>query len=315
MEKPLIVIVGPTAVGKTKLSIKLAHRIDGEIISADSMQVYKYMDIGSAKPTTKEQDGIKHYLIDEIYPTQPFSVALFNKLAREYINTIVTKGKLPIIVGGTGLYVNSLTHTMNFTPIISNEKFRKRMRERASQEGVMSLHNELRNIDPMAADKIHHNDLKRIIRALEVYHFTGKPITYYQQLSKHSKVPYNLAQIGLTMDRQMLYDRINKRVDIMMEQGLLEEVKYLKSLGCNRDNQSMQGLGYKELLNYLDNKFTLAEAVDAIKRNTRRYAKRQLTWFKKDKRIFWIDITNITEDEDIVNLMIKHINKILPLIN
>ncbi len=315
MEKPLIVIVGPTAVGKTKLSIKLAHRIDGEIISADSMQIYKYMDIGSAKPSTKEQDGIKHYLIDEIYPTQSFSVALFNKLAREYINTIVSKGKLPIIVGGTGLYVNSLTHTMNFTPIISNDKFRKRMRERASQEGVMSLHNELKHIDPLAADKIHHNDLKRIIRALEVYHFTGKPITYYQQLSKHSKVPYNLVQIGLTMDRQMLYDRINKRVDIMMEQGLLEEVKYLKSIGCNRDNQSMQGLGYKELLSYLDNKWTLTEAVDAIKRNTRRYAKRQLTWFKKDKRIFWIDITNITKDEDIVNLMIRHINKNLPLIN
>ncbi|HHU63535.1 MAG TPA: tRNA (adenosine(37)-N6)-dimethylallyltransferase MiaA [Clostridiales bacterium] len=312
-KKPLIVIVGPTAVGKTRLSIKLAHRIDGEIISADSMQVYKYMNIGSAKPTEKEQDGIKHYLIDEIHPTQAFSVALFNKLANKYIDVIVDKGKLPIVVGGTGLYINSLTHTMNFTPIISNGNFRKCMKEKASREGTISLHNKLKKVDPTAADKIHHNDLKRIIRALEVYHFTGKPISYYQQLSKKQEIPYNLVQIGLTMDRKQLYQRIDKRVDIMMEQGLLEEVKYLKSLGCNRETQSMQGLGYKELLDYLDDKCTLDQAVDIIKRNTRRYAKRQLTWFKKDKRIFWIDITNIINDEAVVNLMMQHINKIIPL--
>ncbi|MCX8130665.1 MAG: tRNA (adenosine(37)-N6)-dimethylallyltransferase MiaA [Clostridia bacterium] len=298
--KTVIVIVGPTASGKTKLSIDIAKILDGEIISADSMQVYKYMDIGTAKPDTEEMSGIKHYLIDEIYPDEEYNVAKFQQLALEYIDEIIQKNKVPIIVGGTGLYINSLIYNLNFSETISDWGLRENLKKVAEEKGNKYLHERLREVDPEAAESIHENNVKRVIRALEVYEHTKKPISYHQEISRAVPPKYRFAVIGLRMERQRLYDRINKRVDIMMEKGLVEEVRNLVKMGYDSSTIAMQGIGYKEILSYIRGEVTLEDAVYIIKRDSRHYAKRQITWFKKIEYIHWIDVDKYSEEAGIL---------------
>lgn len=301
MQKNIVIIAGPTASGKTAISIELAKKINGEIISADSMQIYKYMDIGSAKPSFEERDGIPHHLMDVVDPSEEFSVALFRKLAGDRINDIISRNNLPIIVGGTGLYINSLTHSLDFTEAAGDIEYREELLNLANTRGNDYIHEMLRTVDPEAYNRLHINDTKRIIRALEVYKHTGKTISQYQLESKNRDIEYNLAYFCLTMDRQKLYDRINKRVDIMFEMGLLDEVKKLKEMGYNKNMVSMQGIGYKEVLDYLDGLYSLEEVKDFIKQSSRRYAKRQLTWFRRDERINWIDIDKYNSTGEIIN--------------
>jgi len=296
----VIVIFGPTASGKTRLSIELAKKIGGEIISADSMQIYKLMDIGTAKPSRDEMDGIKHYMIDEVYPDEEFSVAKFKKLALEYIKNIISKGKIPIIVGGTGLYINSLIYNIDFSEVETDWNLRKKLKREDDEKGNAYLHDKLKAIDPDAAAKIHVNDVKRIIRAIEVYELTGKTISYHQKVSRLNPPEYNYIKIGLTMNREKLYDRINKRVDVMLENGLVDEVKKLVELGYDKNAIAMQGLGYKEILAYIRGECSLAEAVEILKRETRRYAKRQITWFKRIEDVYWIDLDRFNNDYKIL---------------
>ena len=296
----VIVIFGLTASGKTRLSIELAKRIGGEIISADSMQIYKFMDIGTAKPTKDEMDGIKHYMIDEVYPDEEFSVAKFKKLALKYIEEIISKGKIPIIVGGTGLYINSLIYNIDFSEVETDWNLRKKLKKEADEKGNAYLHDKLKAIDPEAAEKIHENDVKRIIRAIEVYELTGKTISYLQKISRLKPPEYNYIKFGLIMDRSKLYDRINKRVDIMMENGLVNEVEKLVELGYDKNAIAMQGLGYKEILAYIRGECSMDEAVEILKRETRRYAKRQITWFKRIEDVNWIDMDRFSNDDEIL---------------
>jgi len=286
----VIVILGPTASGKTKLSIELAKEINGEIISADSMQVYKYMDIGTAKPTKDEMQGIRHYLIDEIYPDELFSVAKYQKLALKYISEILQKGKVPIMVGGTGLYIKSVVENISFTETSIDIEFRKEMGRIAEEKGNSYLHKMLEEIDPEAASRIHENDVKRIIRAIEVFRQTNKTITEVNNESKKIKPIYNFNVFGLTMDRQNLYQRIDKRVDMMIEAGLEDEVKKLLDMGYGSNTTAMQALGYKEIILYLNGEISFDEAIYIIKRDTRRYAKRQLTWFRHMENVTWLDV-------------------------
>lgn len=288
--KPVIVIVGPTAVGKTKISIELAKEINGEIVSADSMQVYKHMDIGTAKPSAQEMAGVKHYLIDEIYPDEEFSVARYKELALKYIEEIIDKGKIPIIVGGTGLYVNSIIYNIDFSDAVSDWELRKQLKKEAEEKGNEYLHNRLMEIDPETARKLHVNDVKRVIRAIEFYVYTNKTISHQKELSRKNPLKYRFAIIGLRMDRQILYERINQRVELMLEKGLIEEVRELKLLGFDKNTIAMQGIGYKEVLAYLRGELTYEQMVYLIKRDTRRYAKRQITWFKRLEDIYWIDV-------------------------
>lgn len=312
MEKePLIVIVGPTAVGKTDIAIALAKSLDGEIVSADSMQIYKYMDIGTAKPTVEEREGIPHYMIDVVDPDQEFSVAQFQQEAKAAIEDINQRGKLPILAGGTGLYINSLIYPMDFTDAGEDPEFRKKMRALASEKGNKYLHKKLYEIDPDTAQRLHYNDIRRIIRALEVHHLTGKPMSHYNQNLKNADKPYNSIIIGLTMDRKKLYNRINHRVDIMLEKGLVEEVKGLLEMGYNKNLTSMQGLGYKEIIAYLEGKRTLTEATEILKRDTRRFAKRQYTWFKRIKGIYWVNKDDFGCKEELVKHLLKYIVKSL----
>jgi tRNA dimethylallyltransferase len=296
----VIVIAGPTASGKTRISIQLAKEINGEIVSADSMQVYKYMDIGTAKPDSEEMSGIKHYLISEVYPDEEFSVARYRELALKYISEILEKGKKPIVVGGTGLYINSLIYNINFSETVSDWELRKRLEKEAEEKGNKHIHNILKQIDPHAASKIHENDLKRIIRAIEVYTHTGRPITFHQEMSRHAPPKYNFVIIGLNMDRQVLYDRIDRRVDKMLEKGLIDEVRELKRLGYGMKTIPMQGLGYKEMLAYLRGELTYQEAVNLLKRGTRRYAKRQLTWFRRIENLMWVNVDKFKDDSEII---------------
>lgn len=291
----LIVLIGPTAVGKTKLSIELAKEYEGEIISGDSMQIYKGMDIGTAKILDAEMDGIPHYLIDIKNPDESFSVAEFQQLVRQRIAEIQGRGKLPIIVGGTGLYIQSVIYDYQFADAPSDEAFRKKLERRAEIEGKETIYQELLRVDPEAGEKIHQNNIRRVIRALEIFHCTGKTMTEYQQ-HQTPNLLYNTALIGLTMDREELYKRINHRVDEMMSQGLLGEVKRLHASGL-RDCQSIQAIGYKELYRYLDGNITLEDAIEELKRNSRRYAKRQLTWFRNKMNVEWFDMTNSTNME------------------
>ncbi|MCR4434359.1 MAG: tRNA (adenosine(37)-N6)-dimethylallyltransferase MiaA [Eubacteriales bacterium] len=293
----VIVIIGPTASGKTGLSIELAKRINGEIVSADSMQVYKFMDIGTAKPDAEEMDGIPHHLISVVYPDEEFSVARYKELALNSIEQILKKGKVPIVVGGTGLYINSLIYNINFSETISDWELRERLKREAEEKGNAYLHDRLRRVDREAADRIHVNDLKRIIRALEVFEYTKKPMSSHQEASRLIPPKYGFKIIGLTMERSLLYDRINKRVDRMMEKGLLEEVKNLKRMGYHKSTVAMQGLGYKEILYYLKGIATMDEAVFLIKRDTRHYAKRQLTWFKRIENVTWFNVGEIAQEE------------------
>mgnify|MGYP000084735139 CR=1 FL=1 len=303
----IVVIVGPTAVGKTDISIAAAKALNGEIISADSAQVYKYMDIGTAKISQDEMQGIKHHMIDEVTSDQSFSVANFRDRADKYIQEITARGKLPIITGGTGLYINALLNNLDFTKSVGDEDFRERMQEIADNKGNEYLYEMLKDIDIEAYQRLHANDVRRVIRALEVFEFTGKTITHFQEESKKLPPRYNAAYIGLTMDRQKIYARIEQRVDAMIEKGLIEEVKKLLNMGYSRDLVSMQALGYKEIVKYLNGEVSLDESLFILKRDSRHYAKRQLTWFRRDERIKWFDID---EYEDRITLVKNIINYI-----
>lgn len=304
MKEKLIVIVGPTGIGKTSLSIEIAKKISGEIISADSMQIYKYMDIGTAKVEEKEMDQIRHHLIDFLEPDEDFSVADYRKLAKEKITNINNKNKIPILVGGTGLYVNSLVYDLNFTRVASDEDIRHRLEKIKDEFGNEHLFNMLEKVDPISAEKINLNDTKRIIRALEIYEITGKVMSLHNNNFRKLNDEYDLIMIGLNMDRKKLYDRINQRVDSMIENDLIDEVKRLLSLGYSKDLVSMQAIGYKEIIMYLDNTVSLDRAVEMMKKGSRNYAKRQLTWFRRDERIQWFDIDEYSSlDELTFNVM------------
>lgn len=288
MKERLLVIVGPTAVGKTDLSIQLAKRFNGEIISGDSMQIYRGLDIGTAKVTKEEMQGIPHYMIDIKEPYESFSVSEFQQEARKYISQINKKGKLPILVGGTGLYVQAVIYDYRFTKIGANPELRKKLEQFAKRYGNEALHSKLKELDPISYRTIHPNNLKRVIRALEVIEQTGKPFSSFQQ--KQIEPVYHAIFIGLSMERKKLYARINARVDKMIEKGLIEEAYRLYQQNL-RDSQAAQAIGYKELFYYFDGKLSKEEAIELLKRNSRRYAKRQYTWFKNQMDIKWFDVT------------------------
>ncbi len=306
MKQKLLVLGGPTAVGKTELSIKLASELNGEIISADSMQIYKYMDIGSAKVTEEEMNGVKHHLIDIIEPDVPFSVADFKEYGDKAIKEIISKDKFPIIAGGTGLYINSLTCNMTFTEAEKDDEYRAELEKLCEEKGNNYVHEMLKDIDPISYREIHANNRKRVIRALEVYKLTGKPFSSYNAGEDFYKSEYDVYYYVLTMNRERLYERINKRVDIMMENGLLDECIKLKEMGYTSLMQSMQGIGYKEILYYLEGKISLDDAVNMIKQGSRNYAKRQLTWFRRDKRCIFLD-KDVLTDEEILNKVLDDI--------
>lgn len=288
-QKPMIILTGPTAVGKSALSVKLAKKINGAVISADSMQVYRHMDIGSAKITPEEMQGVTHYMIDELEPDEEFHVVRFVTMAKEYLKEIYADGKIPIIAGGTGFYIQALLYDIDFTKQQCDETYRRQLEDLAREHGAEYLHGILREVDTASAEAIHANNIKRVIRALEFYHLSGKKISEHNETERQKQSPYNFAYFVLTDERAKLYERIDRRVDAMIEAGLVEEVKKLKSMGCSREMVSMQGLGYKEILAYLDGGCTLEEAVYIIKRETRHFAKRQLTWFKRERDVIWLD--------------------------
>ena len=288
MKKPLVILTGPTAVGKTALSIRLAKEIGGEIISADSMQVYKGMDIGSAKIRPEEMQGVPHYLIDELDPDEEFHVVRFQQMAKTYLQQIWQRGHIPIIVGGTGFYIQALLYDIDFTENKNDDAYRQEMEQLAAEKGAEYLHQMLAEVDPRSAQDIHANNVKRVIRALEFYHETGQKISEHNEKERQKISPYNFAYFVLNDDRSRLYQRIDQRIDIMLEEGLVEEVKRLKVKGYTRDMVSMQGLGYKEILDYLAGEISLDEAVYRIKRDTRHFAKRQITWFKRERDVIWL---------------------------
>lgn len=297
MKEKVLVIAGPTAVGKTDLSIKLAKELNGEIVSTDSMQIYKYMDIGSAKITKEEMCGVPHHMIDVVDPSIPFSVADYKEMAQKCIDDIISRGKLPILTGGTGLYINALTCNMNFTEAENDLNYRSELEELAEKHGNEYIHNMLKEIDPVSYKEIHYNNRKRVIRALEVYKLTKKPFSSFNAGDEFYNGPYDVSYYVLNMDREKLYSRINLRVDIMMDKGLLEECIKLKGMGYNSSVQSMQGIGYKEIFYYLEDKISLNEAVEMIKQGSRNYAKRQLTWFRRDPRAIFLDKDTLSEEE------------------
>ena len=297
-KKPLIILTGPTAVGKTAASIGLAKAIGGEIISADSMQVYRYMDIGSAKIMSEEMNGVCHHLIDVLEPEEEFNVAVFQKMAKEAMQGIYERGHIPIVVGGTGFYIQALLYDIDFEKGEENTDYREELEAYAKDHGAQALHDRLREVDPKSADAIHANNVKRVIRALEYYHETGTQISEHNEAEREKESPYQFAYFVLNDVRSHLYERIDHRVDLMMEQGLLDEVTALKNRGCTREMVSMQGLGYKEILDYLDGKDTLEEAVMILKRDTRHFAKRQLTWFRRERDVRWIQKEEYGYDEE-----------------
>ena len=305
-KQPLIILTGPTAAGKTKLSIELAKSVNGEIISADSMQVYKYMDIGSAKIKQKEMEGIKHYLVDILEPTQDFNVVLFQKYAKEAMEQIYAKGKIPILVGGTGFYIQSVLYDIDFTENDEDTQLRRELEELAKQKGAQYLHMVLQECDPKSAEMIHANNVKRVIRAIEFYRQTGKPISEHNEQERGKESAYDSHYFVLTDVRDRLYANIDRRVDQMLEDGLVEEVRKLMEMGCKRESTAMQGLGYKEILDYLDGACTLDEAVYLIKRDTRHFAKRQLTWFRREKDVIWVEKDQfVYDDEKMLQYMIN----------
>ena len=296
-KRPMVILTGPTAVGKTELSINLAKMINGTIISADSMQIYKYMDIGSAKIMPHEMQGIKHYLIDELMPEEEFNIYRFKQMAMEALDEIYASGQIPIVVGGTGFYIQGLLYDIDFTKQDADDDYRKQLEEFANINGAHALHEKLKDIDPVSYETIHENNVKRVIRALEYYKQTNEPISKHNEEEKKKESPYNFAYFVLNDVRENLYSRIDKRVDIMMDAGLIDEIKALKKRGCTRDMVSMQGIGYKEMLKYLDGDYTLEEAVEKVKQESRRFAKRQLTWFRREKDVIWIDKDKYEYDE------------------
>ena len=306
---PLIILTGPTAVGKTDLSIKLSKSLNAEIISADSMQIYKYMDIGSAKVTKEEMDGVIHYMIDEVTPDVPFSVSEFQMRSEKYIEEINKKGKNVLITGGTGLYLNSLIYNMDFAKSNANNEIREKLEQELAENGIDYMHEKLRGLDEEAANRIHKNNTKRVIRAIEVCMSGQKMNDFSKDLRYNEK--YKPIIIVLNRDREVLYQRINKRVDIMLENGLLDEVKELLKMGYTKDMISMQGIGYKEMIKYLDGEYTYDEAIEIIKRDSRRYAKRQLTWFKRYQDAKWFDLDEYQNKEKLEEDIINHIEKLL----
>ena len=297
MKRPLIVLTGPTAVGKTSLSISLAKAVNGEIISADSMQVYKKMDIGSAKIRPEEMQGVKHYLVDVLEPEEEFHIVKFQQMAKEAMEEIYEKRKIPILVGGTGFYIQAVTRDIDFTEAQQENTYRAELEKLAETEGAEYLHDRLKEVDPASADTIHANNVKRVIRALEFYHQNGTPISAHNEEQKKQTSPYNLAYFVLNAPRDILYERIDKRVDQMLEEGLVKAVEGLKREGCHRGMVSMQGLGYKEILAYLEGEYPLEDAVRILKRDTRHFAKRQLTWFRRESDVIWVDKDKFHWDE------------------
>ncbi len=309
MKKPLIILTGPTAAGKTDLSIKLAKAVNGEIISADSMQVYKKMDIGTAKIMPEEMEGVSHYLIDVLDPKEDFNVVLFQKLAKEAMETIYAKGKIPIITGGTGFYIQALLYDIDFTENDGDMSYREKLEQLAREKGTAYLHQMLSNVDEEAAKAIHANNIKRVIRALEFYKQTGRKISEHNEEERRKSSPYQFVYFVLNHDRKVLYKRIDKRVDIMLEQGLLKEVEALYKEGYDSNLVSMQGLGYKEMLAYLKGECTLEEAIYILKRDTRHFAKRQITWFKREKEIIWVNKNEFVSEEEILRFMIEKLKE------
>lgn len=297
MKRPLIILTGPTAVGKTSLSLSLAKELDGEIVSADSMQVYRYMDIGTAKIREEERQGIPHHLIDVLDPWEDFNVVRFQKMARKALEEIWERGHIPIVTGGTGFYIQALLYDIHFTENNEDSSLRKDLENYARENGAEALHSRLAEVDEKAASQIHFNNVKRVIRALEFYYQTGKKISEHNEEERKRTSPYDFKYFVLNDEREHLYAGINRRVDLMMEEGLVEEVQKLKEMGCDSTMVSMQGLGYKEILSYLEGECTLDEAVYKIKRDTRHFAKRQITWFKRERDVIWLHKPDYDYDE------------------
>lgn len=310
MKKPLIVLTGPTAVGKTSLSIALARAVEGEIISADSMQVYKHMDIGSAKIKKEEMEGIPHYLIDVLEPDEEFHVVRFQEMAKEAMKEIYSKGKIPILTGGTGFYIQAVVKDIDFSQDTEKSSVRERLENLAQEKGGEYLHELLAQRDPESAEKIHPNNIKRVIRALEYYELTGEKISLHNEREGEKVSPYNTAYFVLNDHRERLYERIDRRVDQMLDEGLVEEVRRLAQMGYTRDMVSMQGLGYKEILANLEGEYSLEEAVYVLKRDTRHFAKRQLTWFRREKDVIWVNKPDFDyDDKKILEYILENCKK------
>ncbi len=303
MDKKVLAIVGPTGSGKTKLSLIVAEKLNGEIISVDSRQVYRYMDIGTAKPSLEDRKRIKHYFIDEINPDEEFNAGVFGEKGREIIKDIFSRGKVPIVVGGSGLYIKSLIDGF-FEGPGADWELRGIFYQKANELGREVLYEELKRVDPMSAEKIQPNNLKRVIRALEVYYITGKPISQLQQMIK-PEIDFKTVQVGLKWDRKKLYKRIEQRIDEMIKAGLIDEVKKLRELGYDKNLNSLQTVGYKEIFDYLDGLISYDEMIRLVKRNSRRYAKRQLTWFRQDKRIIWLNVDETTDFDGLAEKVVQ----------
>lgn len=310
LKKPLIILTGPTAVGKTKLSIELAKAVNGEIISADSMQVYKHMDIGSAKIKKEEMCGVPHHLIDVLEPDEEFHVVRFQEMAKQAMEEIYAKGKVPILAGGTGFYIQAVVKDIDFSKETEKSPVREELEKLAEEKGYEYLHERLQQVDPKSAEKIHANNVKRVIRTLEYFELTGKPISLHNEEEAAKESPYNVAYFVLNDVRERLYERIDARVDTMLQEGLVEEVSGLAKKGYTKDMVSMQGLGYKEILSYLDGSYTLDEAVYILKRDTRHFAKRQLTWFKREKDVIWVNKQDFHyKENEILNYILENCEK------
>lgn len=310
-KKPLIILTGPTAVGKTELSISLAKKIGGEIISADSMQVYKHMDIGTAKIMPDEMDGVKHYLIDELEPDEEFNVTVFKEKCDKCINEIYSHGKIPIIVGGTGFYIQAVLYDIDFTKTDADDSYRKELQRFADKYGNEALHEKLSIVDEKSAKQIHPNNVKRVIRALEYFEQTGEKISEHNEEQHQNESPYNFRYYVLRLPREILYERINRRVDIMREAGLTQEVKKLLDMGCTKDMVSMQGIGYRQIIDALEGNLSLDDAYEKIKLDTRHFAKRQFTWFNREKTVTWIDKDKFKDENKILEYILSDINDML----
>lgn len=308
MKKPLVILTGPTAAGKTKLSVALAEAIGGEIISADSMQVYRRMDIGSAKIRPEEMKGIPHHLIDILEPVEEFNVVRFQTLAKEALKQIYGRNRIPIVAGGTGFYIQALLYDIDFTENKEQPKIRSELEAAAREKGAEAIHQMLKEADPKGAEQIHANNVKRVIRALEYYRLTGERISEHNEAQRQKESPYNAAYFVLNDERERLYERIDARVDVMLKEGLLEEVKALKAMGVSRGMVSMQGLGYKEMLSCLEGEISFPEAVRILKRDTRHFAKRQLTWFRRERDVIWLNQPDFEYDQE------KILNRILEVL-
>ena len=305
MKNPLIILTGPTAVGKTALSINLAKAVNGEIISADSMQIYKEMNIGTAKILPEEMQGVPHFLVDELNPDEEFNVTVFQKKAKEAMADIYSRGKIPILVGGTGFYIQSVLYDIDFTENPEDTTCREKLEQAADEKGPEYLHKMLAAVDKESAEQIHANNVKRVIRALEFYMQTGKKISQHNEQERKRQAAYNACYFVLDDKREAIYDRIDKRVDKMLQEGRVEEVKRLRERGCRRDLVSMQGLGYKEILGFLEDEYDLERAVYLIKRDTRHFAKRQLTWFRRERDVIWVEKPEFDSEEDILLFMLE----------